>query len=85
MQRQPAGHFPAIGLLKKHTPPHPTPTQNELTELNIKSIDHISLNSKVSVANMKDTKEPTNIYDIVIFCLSLSWGGEEEDYLKEDN
>jgi len=56
---------------------------NELKELDIKSIDHIKLNSKVSVANMKDTKEPTNYYSIVIFCLSLSWGGEEEDYIKE--
>ena len=56
---------------------------NKFTNLNIKSIDHISLNPKVSIANMKNTKEPTNHYDIVIFCLSLSWGGEEEDYLKE--
>ena len=53
--------------------------------LDITSIDHIKVNELVTPANMSNTNLRSNYFDIVILCLSLTWGNDEDlnSYIRE--
>lgn len=59
--------------------------QRELSELNIKSYDHEKLDPCVTVANMDKIPVKNDTFNILIYCLSLGWGSNEDlnNYLEE--
>lgn len=53
--------------------------------LNVKSYDHIKLNSHITVANMSQLPVADKEFSYLIYCLSIGWGNQQEisTYLRE--
>ena len=53
------------------------------TRIKFTSIDHIKINKYVTSCNMMKTPYASNKFDLAIYCLSLTWGKDLKNHIKE--